>query len=185
PRPRARHGVSRRGSRVARPHGPGDTEIEGGEPDRAVAGRGAPSMTSGSHWRYTDAYEYMRVVREGLPPAIICCACNGGLQGKEYNAAIPETPAEIADSVHEAYQAGASMVHIHARDPENLPGPARTAEQWREGTQRVRDPCPDIIINNTTGGGPGMTDAERLACLEAGPDVASLNLVPDMSRFSL
>jgi 3-keto-5-aminohexanoate cleavage enzyme len=142
-------------------------------------------MTTTSYWRYTDAYEYMRVVREGLPPAIICCACNGGLQGKEYNAAIPETPAEIADSVHEAYQAGASMVHIHARDPENLPGPARTAEQWRDVTQRVRDRCPDIIINNTTGGGPGMTDAERLACLEAGPDVASLNLVPDMSRFSL
>jgi 3-keto-5-aminohexanoate cleavage enzyme len=120
-----------------------------------------------------------------MPPVIICCACNGGIQGKEYNPAIPETAAEIAASVHEAYQAGASMVHVHARDPANLPGPARTVEQWKEVTQRVRDRSPDIIINNTTGGGPGMTDEERLASLDAMPDVASLNLVPDMSRFSL
>jgi 3-keto-5-aminohexanoate cleavage enzyme len=142
-------------------------------------------MTATNRWRYTDAYEYMRVVREGMPPVIICCACNGGIQGKEYNPAIPETPAEIAASVHEAYQAGASMVHVHARDPANLPGPARTVEQWKEVTERVRDRCPDIIINNTTGGGPGMTDEERLASIEAMPDVASLNLVPDMSRFRL
>jgi 3-keto-5-aminohexanoate cleavage enzyme len=142
-------------------------------------------MAETTRWRYTDAYEYMRVVRDGMPPVIICCACNGGLQGKEYNPAIPETAEEIADSVHEAYQAGASMVHVHARDPHDLPGPARTAEQWQEVTQRVRDRCPDIVINNTTGGGPGMSDDERLASLEAMPDVASLNLVPDMSRFSL
>ena len=142
-------------------------------------------MTSPTCWRYTDAYEYMERVRQGMPPVIICCAINGGLQGKEYNAAIPETPEEIADSVHGAYQAGASMVHVHARDPENLPGGARTVEQWNEVTRRIRERCPDIIINNTTGGGPGMTDAERLASLDAMPDVASLNLVPDMSRFSL
>jgi 3-keto-5-aminohexanoate cleavage enzyme len=138
-----------------------------------------------SSWRYTDSHEYMRRVREGLPPVIICCACNGGLQGKEYNAAIPETAAEIADSVHEAYEAGASMVHVHARDPGYLPGPACRAEDWREVNGRIRERCPDIIINNTTGGGPGMTDAERLASLDVLPEMASLNLVPDMSRFTL
>ncbi len=142
-------------------------------------------MTDPSPWRYTDPYEYMQRVREGLPPVIICCAVNGGLQGKEYNPAIPETPEEIAGSVDEAYQAGASMVHVHARDPANLPGPARTAEQWKDVTRQIRARCPDIIINNTTGAGPGVSDAERLASLEAMPDVASLNLVPDMSRFTL
>ena len=142
-------------------------------------------MTVPDSWRYTDAQEYMQRVRQGFPPLIICCACNGGLQGQEYNAAIPETPSEIADSVHEAYEAGASMVHVHARDPGYLPGPARRVQDWREVTDRIRERCPDIIVNNTTGGGPGMTDEERLASLDAMPDMASLNLVPDMSRFTL
>ena len=142
-------------------------------------------MNIPASWRYTDAHEYMQRVREGFPPVIICCACNGGLQGQEYNTAIPETPAEIADSVQAAYEAGASMVHVHARNPDHLPGPARRVEDWREVNDRIRERCPDIIINNTTGGGPGMTDEERLASLEVLPDMASLNLVPDMSRFRL
>ena len=142
-------------------------------------------MNVPASWRYTDSKEYMERVRAGFPPVIICCACNGGLQGKEYNTAIPETPTEIADSVREAYEAGASMVHVHARDPDYLPGPARRVEHWREVTSRIRERCPDIIVNNTTGGGPGMTDEERLASLDVMPDMASLNLVPDMSRFTL
>jgi 3-keto-5-aminohexanoate cleavage enzyme len=77
------------------------------------------------------------------------------------------------------------MVHVHARDPGNLPGPARRADDWREVNERIRERCPDIIINNTTGGGPGMTDEERLASLDVRPEMASLNLVPDMSRFML
>ena len=116
---------------------------------------------------------------------IICCACNGGLQGREYNAAIPETPQEIAEAVAGVYEAGASMVHVHARDPGYLPGPAKRVEDWREVNDRIRERCPDIIINNTTGAGPGMTDEERLASLDVQPEMASLNLVPDMSRFAL
>jgi len=142
-------------------------------------------VTVPASWRYTDSYEYMQRVRAGMPPVIICCACNGGLQGKEANPAIPETPQEIADSVHEAYEAGASMVHVHARDPERLPGPARRAADWQEVNALIRERCPDIIINNTTGGGPGMNDEERLSSLDAMPEMASLNLVPDMSRFRL
>jgi 3-keto-5-aminohexanoate cleavage enzyme len=142
-------------------------------------------VTTRSTWRYTDTYEYMHRVREGFPPVIVCCACNGGMQGQEYNAAIPETPAEIAESVQAAYEAGAAMVHVHARNPEYLPGPAKRAIDWQEVNDRIRERCPDIIINNTTGGGPGMTDEERLASLDVLPDMASLNLVPDMSRFTL
>ncbi len=52
-----------------------------------------------------------------MPPLIICVACNGGIQGKEANEFIPETADEVAASVQAAYEAGASMVHIHARDP--------------------------------------------------------------------
>jgi 3-keto-5-aminohexanoate cleavage enzyme len=136
-------------------------------------------------WRYTDSQAYMTRVRDGMPPVIVCLACNGGVQGKEYNEGIPETADEIADSVGEAYEAGASMVHIHARDPRNLPDPARTTEVWREVNRKVRERCPDIIINNTTGGGFGITHEERLSCLDAMPEVASLNLAPDMSKFRL
>jgi 3-keto-5-aminohexanoate cleavage enzyme len=124
-------------------------------------------------------------VRTGMPPVIICVACNGGIQGKEANEYIPESADEIAESVQGAYEAGAAMVHLHARDPRELTQGARDTEAWREVLGKIRDRCPDIIINATTGAGPGMTMGERSACLAAGPEVASLNLAPDMSKFKL
>jgi len=136
-------------------------------------------------WNYTDAYEFMEKIQDGMPPLIICVACSGGVQGKEYNENLPETADEIADSVYEAYQAGASLVHIHARDPNNLPDGARTTEVWYEVNKKVRERCPDIIINNTTGGSLDMSMEERLSCLDARPEMASLNLVPDMSKFKM
>jgi len=140
---------------------------------------------NGHIWPYTDSYAFMEKIRKGMPPVIICLASNGGIQGKEYNPNLPETADEIADSVHEAYEAGASMVHLHARDPNNLPGPAKTTEVWYELNKKVRERCPDIIINDTTGGGFDMTMEERLSCLAAKPELASLNLAPDMSKFKM
>ena len=135
-------------------------------------------------WRYADTHAYLERVGK-MPPVIICCACNGGVQGKEANENLPETADEIADSVHGAWRAGASMVHIHARDPNNYTRPALTTAIWLEVNRKVRERCPDIIINNTTGGGPDMTMEERLQCLPARPEVASLNLTPDMSKFRI
>ena len=143
------------------------------------------ARSGGYYWDYADTYEFMEKVTNGMPPLIICLACNGGVQGKEYNESIPESAEDIADSVYYAYQAGASMVHIHARDPNNLAQCALRAEDWYEVNKKVRERCPDIIINNSTGGGLEMTMEERLACLDANPEMASLNLVPDMSRFTL
>jgi len=143
------------------------------------------STNTGFMWNYADSYDFMEKLREGLPPVIVCCACNGGIQGKEYNENIPETPEEIADSVYEAYVAGAAMVHVHARSRTDVTSPARTIEEWIEANQKIRERCPDIIINDTTGGGFNMTMEERLSCLDASPEVASLNLAPDMSRFTL
>jgi 3-keto-5-aminohexanoate cleavage enzyme len=127
----------------------------------------------------------MEKVRSGMPPVVICCACNGGIQGKEANENIPETADEIADSVYGAYEAGASMVHVHGREPNNLPGAAKTAPVWLEVNRKIRERCSEIIINNTTGGGPSLTMEERLSCLDAHPEVASLNLAPDMSKFKI
>ena len=68
-------------------------------------------------WRFTNHREWTEHFRK-WPPVIISCAITGGIHGKEANPNLPETPEEQADSVYEAYKAGASVVHIHARDPE-------------------------------------------------------------------
>lgn len=138
-----------------------------------------------SWFDYTNSHEFMERVRLGMPPLIICVACNGGIQGKEANEFIPETADEIADSVYDAYEAGAAMVHVHARDPKDLTRCAGDVDSWREVLSKIRSRCPDIIINATTGGGPNMTMEERISSLSAGPEVASLNLAPDMSKFRL
>jgi len=140
---------------------------------------------SESTWRYADTFEFMERTRAGFPPAMICVAVNGGIQGKETHDALPETPDEIADSVAAAHEAGASMVHVHARDSRNFTLGARRIDEWLEVNSRIRERCPDIIINNTTGGDLTMSMEERLSCLDAGPEVASLNLTPDMSRFTM
>lgn len=135
-------------------------------------------------WDYADTYQYLERVGR-MPPMMICVACNGGIQGKEYNEALPETADEIAQSVQAAYEAGASMVHVHARDPEDVTMGARRADIWLEVNGKIRERCPDIIINNTTGGDMTMTMQERLSCLDANPEIASLNLTPDMQKFKL
>jgi 3-keto-5-aminohexanoate cleavage enzyme len=136
-------------------------------------------------FNYTNSHDFMERVRTGMPPLIICVACNGGIQGKEANDFIPETADEIASSVQGAYESGAAMVHIHARNPQQLTEGARETETWREVLRKVRLRCPEIIINATTGAGPGMSMEERSSCLAASPEVASLNLAPDMSKFKL
>jgi 3-keto-5-aminohexanoate cleavage enzyme len=134
---------------------------------------------------YASSYDYLERLRGGFAPLVVTCAVNGGVQGREMNDALPETPEEIARSCKEAYDAGANIVHVHGRNPENLPMAAETAEVYAEINARIRELCPDIVINNTTGGGPGMEMESRYRCLDARPELASLNLGPDMSRFRL
>ena len=164
-----------------------DRSLAGDYPERNTVGETERGDSSGqpAWFDYTDSHEFMERVRAGMPPLIICVACNGGIQGKEANEFIPETADEIAASVEGAYEAGAAMVHIHARDPQQLTQGARETETWSEVLRKVRQRCPEIIINATTGAGPGMSMEERSACLAAGPEVASLNLAPDMSKFKL
>lgn len=136
-------------------------------------------------WNYADSYEFMEKIRQGLPPMILVVACNGGVQGKEYNENIPETSDEIADSVYEAWKSGASMVHIHARDKNKIFNTSPTAEDFYEVNKKVREHCPDIIINNTTGGARLLTEEQIIARLDAKPEVASLNITPDMQKYKL
>jgi 3-keto-5-aminohexanoate cleavage enzyme len=135
-------------------------------------------------YRYADTYEWMaHITRQN--PLIITCAVNGGFQGQESHPALPETPDEIAEAAHEAYSAGAVVVHIHGRDPNRLWDCTGSAEVYREINARVRERCPEIIINNTTGGGFSTTDEDRLRQLDALPEMASFNLGPEMVRYEV
>ncbi len=84
-----------------------------------------------------------------FPPAIVTCAITGGNQGKEANPALPETVEEQVESATEAYKAGAAMVHIHTRVPDNLGQMSWDPELYLEVNAKIREKCPDLIINNT------------------------------------
>lgn len=132
---------------------------------------------------YSDTYDYCdRLQRGGLsdfPPAIVSCAITGANQGKSANPNLPETIDEQVKSVVEARQAGAVMVHIHARNPEKTSENSFDPEVFKEINRRVREACPDIIINNTCAGGRAVVDgapASRLTpSVPAQPEVASID----------
>lgn len=105
---------------------------------------------------------------------IVTCAITGGLHGKAVNPNIPEQPEEQIQQTIDAWNAGASIVHIHARDERGsaTQDPAR----YRVIMEGIRARGCDIVIQNTTGGGMGMSLEERLQSIEADPEMASLNM---------
>ena len=136
-------------------------------------------------WDFKNNYEWMRKIRKGLPPLIISVAITGGVQGKEMNPNLPETKEEQLDQTYEAYKAGASIVHIHARSPDNPCMVSSDPQVYREINGLIREKCPDIIINNSTGGGPGLSLEEKMAGIYANPELASLNCGPFVARTTL
>jgi hypothetical protein len=95
------------------------------------------------------------------------------LVAKAQNPNIPEQPEEIAASAYDCYNEGAAIVHLHARDQEgNLSGDPKI---YRTIHEKIRAKC-DVIIQDTTGAGPHLTLDQRLASLEADPEMASLNM---------
>jgi uncharacterized protein (DUF849 family) len=88
---------------------------------------------------------------------------------------LPITPNEIAEQSIAAAEAGASIIHLHARDPETG-RPTPDADVFMPFLQRIKQSS-EAVINITTGGGHGMTVAERLAApLAAKPEMCSLNM---------
>ena len=104
-------------------------------------------------------------------PCIITVAITGAVPRKKDNPAVPVTPAEQIESTHEAFEAGASLVHIHVRekDESSSSDPALFA-QVQEG---VRKHCPGMIVQFSTGG-RGREPSERGAMLHLDPEMASL-----------
>lgn len=104
-------------------------------------------------------------------PAIITVAITGAVPRKADNPALPVTPAEQIESTHEAYEAGASLVHIHVRNADESPG--SDPEKFAQVQEGVRKHCPGMIIQFSTGG-RGRELAARGAMLHLKPDMASL-----------
>lgn len=139
-----------------------------------------------SIWNYLKDVEWMERVRKGLPRLIITCAITGGAHGRETTPNLPETPEQQAEETYKAYKAGASIVHVHARSPESGYSVSTTrTEDYYRINKLIRQACPDIIINNTTGGSSGMTMEQRIMSVLAKPELASLNCGPIAARLVL
>ena len=106
---------------------------------------------------------------------IITCAVTGSIHTPTMSPHLPVTPDEIARDSVAAAEAGASIIHLHARDPKTgkpTPDPA----VFMQFLPRIKQGC-DAVVNITTGGGQGMTVEERLAApLRAKPEMTSLNM---------
>ena len=108
-------------------------------------------------------------------PVIITCAPTGGIHTPSMSPHLPVTPAEIATASIEAAEAGASIIHLHARDPETgKPDPR--PETFKQFLPVIKQST-DAVINVSTGGGLGMSIDERLSgATSASPEMASLNM---------
>lgn len=104
-------------------------------------------------------------------PCIISVAITGSVPRKKDNPAVPISVPEQVESTHEAYEAGATLVHLHVRDEEERSSSDRNSfAVLQEG---IRKHCPDIIIQFSTGG-RGRSFEQRGAMLDLRPDMASL-----------
>ena len=106
-----------------------------------------------------------------MTPCIITCAITGSLPKKADNPAVPITPAEQIESTHEAFEAGATLVHLHVRNDDG--SPTSSPERFAVVQEGIRKHCPGMIVQFSTGGRSGA-GKERGAHLELAPDMASL-----------
>jgi uncharacterized protein (DUF849 family) len=105
---------------------------------------------------------------------IITAALTGVLTTRQQSPAIPYTPNEIAEEARRSVEAGASIVHIHARQDNGMP--AYDVDTYRRIDEAVRQRCPDVIINYSTGA-VGVDREDRVAHVSAlRPDMAALNM---------
>ena len=121
---------------------------------------------------------------------IITCAVTGAIHTPSMSPALPVTAEEIAEAAIGAAEAGAAIVHLHARDPETGK-PDQTPEGFEPFLKMIKQRS-DCVINLTTGGAPWMRVEERVKPAETfRPEVASLNmgsmnfgLYPMLRRFT-
>jgi uncharacterized protein (DUF849 family) len=120
---------------------------------------------------------------------IITCAVTGAIHTPSMSPHLPVTPEEIADAAVGAAEAGAAIVHLHARDPQTG-RPDQSPEAFGKFLPVIKQRS-GVVVNLTTGGAPTMTVAERVRpAATFKPEVASLNmgsmnfgLFPMLNRF--
>ena len=104
---------------------------------------------------------------------IITAAISGAEVLKEHNPAVPYTVEECAREAKLAYDAGASIIHLHVRRDDGTP--TQDKNRFKEVMDAIYKLCPDVIIQPSTGGAVGMTDDERLQPTELNPEMATLD----------
>ncbi len=107
--------------------------------------------------------------------SIVACAVTGGIHVPTMSPHLPVTPDEIVEEAVAAADAGASIVHVHVRDPETGQ-PTSDLELFRDVAERIADQS-NVIVQPTTGGAPNQTVEERIAVVpELEPEMASCNM---------
>jgi len=110
-----------------------------------------------------------------MSKVIISCAITGSVHTPTMSPHLPVTPQEIAEQSIAAAQAGAAIVHLHARDPADG-RPTPSADTYMRFLPQIAAAC-DAVVNITTGGSVGMTLEERVqGAMRASPEMASLNM---------
>lgn len=108
-------------------------------------------------------------------PVIISCAITGSIHTPTLSPALPYKPADIASQAIEAAEAGAAILHLHARDPQDG-RPTGNPDVFAQFLPEIHRKT-DAVINITTGGSPAMSPEERLAAsLRFSPELCSLNM---------
>jgi uncharacterized protein (DUF849 family) len=107
-----------------------------------------------------------------MNPAVVAVAITGSVPRKKDNPAVPVTPQEQIESTHEAFEAGATLVHIHVRNDDE--SPSSDPERFALVQQGVEKHCPGIIVQFSTGG-RGRDPGARGSALYLAPDMASLS----------
>jgi uncharacterized protein (DUF849 family) len=106
-----------------------------------------------------------------MTPIIITAAITGSVPRKKDNPALPTSPQEQIESTHQAYEAGAALLHLHVRNPDETS--SSDPELFARVQEGVKKHCPGMIIQFSTGG-RGRRQEERGAMLYLKPDMASL-----------
>ena len=104
---------------------------------------------------------------------IITAAICGAEVLKEHNPAVPYTVEECVREAKSAYEAGASIIHLHVRYDDGTP--TQDKARFKEVIDAIKKEIPDVIIQPSTGGAVGMTDDERLQPTELQPEMATLD----------
>ena len=108
-----------------------------------------------------------------MKPCIICVAITGSVAQKAHNPAVPITVSEQVESTHEAFEAGASIAHLHVREDDGTP--SSDPEKFARLAEGIRAHCPGMIVQFSTGGRSGAGRA-RGGMLPLRPDMASLTV---------